>query len=124
LNEEKADYPMMTHIMKWAAITTLLLAVLFRVASGQVLVAIVVCGSAVLLVRQAIRAGKYSWAVVFVAIAALFNPIVPIARSGSNILWLNALGLATFLTAALTLRSGRRLTVLSITSRLPRRESL
>ena len=72
---------------------------------------------------QAIGAGKYSWAVVFVAIAALFNPIVPIARSGSNILWLNALGLATFLTAAVALRSGR-ITVLSITSRLPRRESL
>jgi hypothetical protein len=79
LNEEKADHPMMTHIMKWAAITTLLLAVLLRVASSQVLVAIVVCVSAVLLVRQAIRAGKYSWAVVFVAIAVLFNPIVPIA---------------------------------------------
>jgi hypothetical protein len=106
------------------AITILLLAVLFRVASSQVLVAIVVSVSAVLLVRQAIRAGKYSWAVVFVAIAALFNPIVPIARSGSNILWLNALGLATFLTAAVALKSARRLTVLSITSRLLRRESL
>jgi len=67
---------------------------------------------------------KVFLAVVFVAIAALFNPIVPIARSGSNVLWLNVLGLATFLTAALALRSGRRLTVLSITSRLPRRESL
>src|SRR5215471_12670209 len=77
---------MMTNIMKWVAITILLLAVLFRVANSQVLVAIVVCVSAVLLVRQAIRAGKFSWAVVFVAIAALFNPIVPIARSGSNIL--------------------------------------
>jgi hypothetical protein len=120
----KQVYPMMTNIMKWVAITILLLAVLFRVASSQILVAIVVCVSAVLLVRQAIRAGKYSWAVVFVAIAALFNPIVPIARSGSNVLWLNVLGLATFLTAALALRSGRRLTVLSITSRLPQRESL
>src|SRR5215510_4624618 len=115
---------MMTNIMKWAAITVLLLAVLLRIANSHVLVAIVVCVSAVLLVRQAIRAGKYSWAVVFVAITALFNPIVPIARSGSNVLWMNALGLATFLTAAVALRSGRRLTVLSITSRLPRRESL
>ena len=124
MNEEKVDYPMMTSIMKWVSITILLLAVLFRVATSHVLVAIVVCLSAVLLVRQAIRAGEYSWAVVFVAIAALFNPIVPIARSGSNVLWLNALGLATFVTAAVALRSGRRLTVLSITSRLPRRESL
>jgi hypothetical protein len=124
LNEEKADYPMMTNIMKWVSITVLLLAVLFRVASSQVLLASVVCVSAVLLVKQAIHAERYSWAVIFVAIAALFNPIVPVARSGSNVLWLNALGLATFVTAAVALSSKRRLTVLSITSRLPRRESL
>ena len=95
----------------------LLLAVLpFRTASSQVLLAIVVCASGLLLVREAVRAEKYSWAVVFVAIAALFNPIVPVARSGSNVLWLNGMGLAVFLTAAVAFRSGRRLTVLSITS--------
>ena len=65
----------------------LLLAVLpLRTASSHVLLAIVVCASGLLLVREAVRAEKYSWAVVFVAIAALFNPIVPVARSGSNVL--------------------------------------
>ena len=72
----------------------LLLAVLpLRTASSQVLLAIVVCASGLLLVREAVRAEKYSWAVVFVAIAALFNPIVPVARCGSNVLWLNGMGL-------------------------------
>jgi hypothetical protein len=73
LNEEKADYPMMTNIMKWVSITILLLAVLFRVASSQVLLAIVVCVSAVLLVKQAIHAERYSWAVIFVAICCAFQ---------------------------------------------------
>ena len=116
---------MMTRTMKWISIALLLLAVLpFRTASSQILLAIVVCASGLLLVRQAVRAEKYSWAVVFGGIAALFNPVVPIARSASNVLWLNGLGLAVFLTAAVAFRSGRRLTVLSITSREPRRESL
>ena len=41
----------------------LLLAVLpLRTASSQVLLAIVVCASGLLLVREAVRAEKYSWA--------------------------------------------------------------
>ena len=116
---------MTTKIMKWVSITMLLLALLpFGVASSQGLLAIVVCASALLVVRQSLRAGRYSWAVGFLAIAVLFNPAIPIARSGSNILLLNGMALAAFLTAALSLRSGPALTVLSITSRLPRRESL
>ena len=116
---------MLTKVMKWVSITMLLLAVLqFRLASHQVLLGIVVCASSLLLVRQAVRAGGYSWAVGFLAIAVLFNPVVPIASSGSNILLLNGLGLAAFLVAAAEFRSGRVLTVPSITSQLPRRESL
>ena len=116
---------MLTKVMKWVSITMLLLAVLqFRVASHQVLLAIVVCASGLLVVTQAVRAGKYSWAVVFLALVVLFNPVAPIARSGSDVLWLDGIGLAAFLTAAVALKAGPSLTVLSITSRLPRRESL
>jgi hypothetical protein len=115
----------MTTAMKWLSIVMLLLSVLpVPIASSQVFVAIVVCASGLLLVRQAVRAGKYSWAVVFTVIAALFNPVVLVARSGAGVLWLNALGLAAFLIAAGTLTPGRKLTVLSITSRSTRRESL
>ena len=67
----------MTTAMKWLSIVMLLLSVLpVPIASSQVFVAIVVCASGLLLVRQAVRAGKYSWAVVFTVIAALFNPVV------------------------------------------------
>jgi Family of unknown function (DUF6804) len=130
----------MTKIMKWLSITMLLLAVLLLavlllavlllavlqlpVASHPVLLAIVVSASSLLVVAQALRAGKYSWAVGFLAIAVLFNPVVPIARSGRDILWINGVGLAAFLAAAVAFKARPALTVLSITNRLPRRESL
>ena len=114
----------MTRIMQWVSIMMLLMALLpFRVASSPLLLAIV-CASGALLVRQAVRAGKYSWAVAFVAIVVLFNPVFPVAGSASNVRWMNTLGLATFLTAAVVLTPRRRLTVLSVVNRLPRRESL
>jgi hypothetical protein len=83
-----------------------------------------VCASGLLIVAQAVHSRKYPWAVGFLAIAVLFNPVVPLARSGRNVLWLNGIGLAAFLTAAIALKAGPRLTVLSITSQLPRRKSL
>ena len=115
----------MTKIMKWVSITMLLLAVLqLPVASHPLLLAIVVCVSGLLIAAQAVRAGKYSWAVGFLTIAVLFNPVIPIARAGRDALWLNGIGLAAFLAAAVAFKARPALTVLSITSRLPRRESL
>ena len=111
--------------MKWLSITMLLLAVLqLPVASHPVLLAMVVCASGLLVVAQAVRAGKYSWAVGFLVIAVLFNPVIRIAPSGRDALWLNGIGLVAFLAAALALEARPALTVLSITSHLPQRESL
>src|SRR5438093_12160423 len=94
------------------------------VASDLVLFATVVCVLGLLIAAQAVRAGKFSWAVGFLAIAVLFFPVVPIARSGRDILWINGVGLAAFLAAAVAFKARPALTVLSITNRLPRRESL
>jgi hypothetical protein len=111
--------------MKWMSITMLLLAVFqLPVANHPTLLSIVICASSLLIVAQAARSGKYPWAVGFLAIAVLFNPVVPIARSGRDVLWLNGIGLAAFLTAAFALKAGPARTMLSITSDLPRRESL
>lgn len=115
----------MTKIMKWLSITMLLLAVVrLPVASHPVLLAIVVCASSLLVVAQAVRTGKYSWAAGFLVIAVLFNPLIPIARSASDVLLLNGLGLAAFLAAAVAFKARPTLTVLSITNGFPRRESL
>ena len=90
----------------------LLLALLrLPVANHPVLLAIVVCVSALLIVIQAVRAGKYSWAIGFLAIAVLFNPLVPITRPERYVLWVDAIGLAAFLAAAVAFKAQPALTV-------------
>jgi hypothetical protein len=103
----------------------LLLALLqLPVANHPSLLAIVVVAYCLLIVQQAVRAGKYPWAFGFLGIAVLVNPVLPIARSSSDMMWLNGMALAGFLTAAVFLEAGPRLTVLSITGLLPPRNSL
>jgi hypothetical protein len=116
---------MFTKIMKWVSIAALLLAVLWRpTASYQVLLEILVCVSALLVVTQAVGAGKYFWVVGFVAIAVLFNPVVPLALSRKAFLWLGSVSLLTFLVSLVVLKRHPILSVPSITNRTPGSESL
>jgi hypothetical protein len=115
----------MTEIMKWVCICMLGLALLeLPIADHQSLLAFVVCASSLLVIAEAVRAGKYPWAFAFLAIAVLFNPLLPIARSTRDLVWLNGITLAAFFSAAVFLKADPRLTALSITSLLPRRRSL
>ncbi len=116
---------MLTKIMKWVSIAVLLLAVLrLPAASYQVVLEIVVCVSGLLVVTQAVRAGKYLWAAGFVAIAVLFNPVVPAVLSRKVFLWLDWLCLAAFLLSLAALKRQPRLSMPSITNRTPGSESL
>jgi uncharacterized protein DUF6804 len=112
-----------TKIMKWIGITTLLLAVL-GIVSQRAVLEIVVCVSGLLVVTQAIGATKYSWAAGFLAIAVLFNPVVPLPISGNAFLLLEWVCLAAFLVSLAVLRIQPTLSAPSITSRAPRSESL
>lgn len=56
-----------------------------------------VCLTALLVVAQAFREHKYSWAAGFVMIAVLFNPIVPVTLSWKMFLELDSLCIMTFL---------------------------
>jgi len=116
---------MHTKIMKWTAVATLLLAVLgVPMMSRGAVLEVVVCVSSLLVVTQAIRAGKYFWTAGFLAIAVLFNPVVPLPLSGNAFLLLEWVCLATFLVSLAALRMQPTLSVPSITSRAPRSESL
>lgn len=116
---------MFTKIMKWVSAAVLLLAVLWRpTASYQVLLEIVVCVSGLLVVTQAVRAAKNFWAAGFVAIAVLFNPVVPVAISRTKFLWLEVACLLAFLVSLAVLKRGPMLSILSITGRTPGSESL
>ncbi len=116
---------MFTRIMKWVSIAALLLAVL-RLPTGsyQVLFEVVVCMSGLLAATQAVRAGKYLWATGFVAIAVLFNPVVPVALARRTFLWLDLVCLLTFLISLAALKTQPTLSIPSITDRTPGSESL
>jgi hypothetical protein len=116
---------MHTKIMKWVAIVALLLAVLrFPIGSHRVALDIVVCVSALLVVTQAIHAGKYVWAAGFSALAVLFNPVVPVGASATAFLLLDWVCLTAFVVSLGTLKRQPTLSLSSITSQAPRTESL
>ena len=78
---------MFTKIMKWVSIAALLLAAMsWRSAPNyQLLLEFVVCMGAIVVVMQAVREKKYGWAAGFVAIALLFNPVVPVPRPTADL---------------------------------------
>lgn len=115
---------MLTNIMKWVSSAGLLLAGLSLAASYQILVKIVVCVSGLLVLSQAVRANKYLWAAGFLAIAGLFNPVVPVVLSRKTFLWLDWVCLMTFLISLAALRRQPILSMPSITNRVPGSESL
>jgi Family of unknown function (DUF6804) len=116
---------MFTEIMKWMSAVALLLAFMWRPsASYQVMLEILICVGALTAVAQAWRAGKYIWASGFVAIAVLFNPVVPVAISRTAFLWVDALCTVTFLVSLALLKRHPILSIPSITNRTPGSESL
>ncbi len=116
---------MLTKIMKWVSLGVLLLAVLWgSSASYQILLEFVICAGSLLVVLQASRAGKYFWAAGFLAIAVLFNPVVPVALSREIFLWLDWVCLAAFLVSLAALKRQPRLSIPPIINRTPRSESL
>jgi hypothetical protein len=115
---------MITSIMKWVSSTMLFLAGLSLASSYQVLVEFVVCVSGLLVVTQAVRASKYYWAAGFLAIAVLFNPVIPLVLARKTLLWLDWLCLMTFLVSLAALKRQPVFSIPSITNRQPSRESL
>jgi Family of unknown function (DUF6804) len=116
---------MFTKIMKWVSVAVLLLAVFWRSsASFQLVLESVVCVTAILVFMQAVRTGKYLWAIGFVAIALLFNPVVPVGLPTHLILWLDLACLGAFLTSLVMLRTRPVLSAPSITGRRGIIESL
>ena len=116
---------MFTKTMKWVSIMALLLAFVWRPSTPyQLMLEILICVSALMVVAQAWRAGKYLWAAGFVAVAALFNPVLPVAISRTAFLWVDALCMVTFLVSLAVLKRRPILSIPSITNRTPGSESL
>ena len=117
---------MATRMVKWFAIAALLaLAVLWRSSDSRTLIAgFVVCAGAIVAMLQATRVRKYGWILAFLAIAVLFNPLVPMVFSRGGFLTLYVGCLATFLLSMGMAAPAPRLSMASITDRTPGSESL
>jgi hypothetical protein len=126
---------MLTRIMKGFSVVALLLGFLWNfpafhnewsVRDGGYLELfnMLVCLTALLVAAQAFRERKYFWAAGFVAIAVLFNPIVPVTLSRKMFLWLDSVCVVTFLVSLATWRRQPMLSVPSGTNRTPGSESL
>ena len=116
---------MLTKTMKWVSVVALLLALVGRPSAGyQTVLEFVVCLSGLLVLAQAVRTGRYIWAVGFMAIAVLFNPIVPVTLSRKTFLWLDSVCVVTFLVSLALWKRRPMLSIPPITNRTPGSESL
>ncbi len=117
---------MIAKLMKWTAIAALFLALFWRpFAQNRILLQYVVWAGAIMVIVQAVRAGKYLWIGLFIAVAGLFNPIRPVALSASVFLVLDAITLVLFMVSlGRGLELKPRLSIASITDRTPGSESL
>jgi Family of unknown function (DUF6804) len=124
VQEEMGSF-MLTKVAKWVSVAMLLLAALrLPSESFQILLQSVVCVSGFVVAAQAVRASKYIWAAGFVAIAVVFNPVVPLLLSRRTFVWLDLVSLMTFLVSLVFLKRQPRLSMPSITNRMPRSQSL
>jgi hypothetical protein len=116
---------MITRIAKILAITVLLVGLLWSSSADyrSLLLALVWAG-AIVVFAQAVRTGKHLWMAIFLGVACLFNPILPITLSPSMSLVLRATTLLLFMVSLRVLKFTPKLSIASITDRTPGSESL
>jgi len=116
---------MFTKSVKWTAIAALIGGGLSRSLPVVALLSqFVVAVSAAIVLTQAATMRRYVWMILFLVVACLFNPVFPLVFTT------NTLGLATTFSVLLFffslefLQMKPRLSIASITDRMPGSESL
>ncbi len=115
---------MLTTFMKWIASAALLGSLLRPVLGYHGVLQLLVAAGAAVVVFQAATMGEYRWMVAFGVVACLFNPIVPIGFSNGPAMVLNTITLLLFGLSLKLLKTPPRLSIASITDRVPGSESL
>jgi hypothetical protein len=118
---------MRTRLVKWLCIAVLFVAfVLWRlIADYEFPFRLVVCGGAAVVAVQAFRAARNRWMTVFLVIAFLFNPAIPLfPLAGGFGLAAIVLAAGAFAVSFTALQSRPLLSIPSITDRNPGSESL
>jgi hypothetical protein len=126
LNEEL----MLTKFMKWIASAALLGGLLLSALQGRFAVGyhegllILIPAAATVVIFQAAALHEYRWVAAFGMVACLFNPVVPFGFSTAPTLVVNTFALILFALSLKLLKTPPRLSIASITDRVPGSESL
>jgi hypothetical protein len=116
---------MFVKIMKWLAAAILMWGGLGLFDPAyRILLGLVVCFAAIFVFRQALNANKLIWAAGFLAIAVIYNPVVPIRFSSRVFLWLDWLGLMTFLISLAAVKHRPKYILAPIKNRKPRSKAM
>ena len=116
---------MLTTIMKYVAIATLLTGMFWRLPPNlRSYLDFVITAAAVFVLVQAVSFRKYAWAAIFVLVACVFNPVQPIGFSFSVLIALQVISATLFAVSLVALRTSPRMTIASIIQANPRTQSL
>ncbi len=116
---------MLTKVIKWSAIAALIAGAFLRSASDYVLLSqFVVVAAALVVLTQAATMRRYVWMSLFLVVASLFNPVVPIPFSNYVFGIVSCFALLLFFFSLELLKPNPRLSIASITDRMPGSESL
>jgi hypothetical protein len=121
---------MLTTFMKWIASVALLGGLVLPAFLGHYALGyhegllILIPAGATVVMFQAAAMREYRWVAAFGVVACLFNPVVPLGFSAAPALVVNTLALTLFALSLKLLKTPPRLSIASITDRMPGSESL
>ena len=116
---------MLTKIIKWSAIAALIGGAFLRSDPDYALpLSFVVVAAAVIVLTQAATMHRYVWMTLFLVVVGLFNPVVPLPFSNYVFGIASCFALLLFFFSLELLRPKPRLSITSITDRMPGSESL
>jgi hypothetical protein len=116
---------MFARIIKWGAIAALVGIALSRTLPDLGLVLrLVVAVSAAVVLAQAATMRRYVWMILFLLVACLFNPVFPVPFSNYIFGIVTVFAALLFFFSLELLRPRARLSMASITGRMPGSESL
>ncbi len=116
---------MLTKVIKWSAIAALIGGSLSRSLPDLGLVLrFVVVGAAVVVLTQAATMRRHVWMTLFLVVACLFNPVFLVPFSNYIFGLLSTFTILLFFFSLELLQPRPRLSIASITDRMPGSESL
>jgi len=116
---------MLTRVIKWSAIAALIGGALSRsVPNLGMGLQFVVVAAAGFVLTQAATMGRYVWMTLFILVACLLNPVFPLPFSNYIFEIVSSFALLLFFFSLELLQPKPRLSIASITDRMPGSESL